>query len=256
VIDISSPGLSPGEILARRLAAGAGLDRRALADLGGFGPVERFGPGAAILEAGTSDPACLLVVAGAVAEVRTLDPQRRQLLRLRLPGDLLYACDREDLVALGRVGVADARAVVERLHSGGAGPAARRAWFEMGRADQRLLRDQLVRLGRLSASERVAHFLLETRARLQEVRLVEGETFHLPATQAAMSDLLGLSSVHLSRTLHALRGDGLIGLRNGRVVLLDRARLERLCGWIPAAAPARQAPIRPAPEAARARAEA
>lgn len=232
MIDISAHGLAPAEMLRRRLSHTAAGQRLRGEDIAGLGPTRKIAPGGQILcPGGEAGP--LLLAAGAAGEVRTLDPRRRQILRLRLPGDVIYACDHDVVLALGRVIVADARPFLQQLDNPDASPFLRRAWLEMARADQNLGRDHMVRLGRMTALERVAHLLLETHARLADVGLTEGETFQLPTTQEAMSDLLGLSGVHLSRTLQALRCDRLMSLKAGRVVLLDRSRLIDLCGWRP-----------------------
>jgi len=241
VIDISTHGLAAGELLRRRL--GVRLERE---DLGAFGANVKFASGDEILPCG-SGAGPLLLVAGAVGETRTLDARRRQILRLRLPGDFVYACARDSVRALGRVLVTDAQPFLARLADPEAPPQLRRAWLEVGHQDHELARDHLVRLGRMSSVERVAHFLLEIHARLNDIGLVEGDAFQLPATQEALSDLLGLSGVHLSRTLQALRDDGLATLKAGRVTLLDHDRLAALCGWRPPEGRVRtlRSPVRP-----------
>ncbi|MEW5687966.1 MAG: Crp/Fnr family transcriptional regulator [Pseudomonadota bacterium] len=246
MIDISAHGLAPGELLRRRLGGsptGSNLDPD---DLGAFGPSLRFAAGDEILPCG-SDEGPLLLIAGTAGETRTLDARRRQILRLRLPGDLIYACERDAVRALGRVAVTDAKPFLKRLGDPEAPHQLRRAWLEMGKLDQDLARDHVVRLGRMSSVERVAHFLLETHARLGAIGLVEGDVFQLPTTQEALSDLLGLSGVHLSRTLQALRRDDLASLKGGRVTLLDRDRLAALCGWQAPTGGARalRSPVRP-----------
>lgn len=227
MIDISSHGQTPAEMLRRRLSQTATGQRLRAEDIGPFGVTQKIAAGGEILLPG-GETGPLLLVAGAAGEIRTLDARRRQILRLRLPGDVIYACDHDVVLALGRVTVADARPFLQRLDNPEASPFLRRAWLEMGRLDQNLSRDHMVRLGRMTALERVAHLLLETHARLADVGLAEGDTFQLPTTQEAMSDLLGLSGVHLSRTLQALRREKLVSLKAGRLVLLDRLRLTDL----------------------------
>ncbi len=237
MIDISAHGLSPGELLARRLATASAPYRARPEELGVFGPPTHLGAGGEIIPAGRGPGAPKLLVSGVAGEVRALGDGRRQILRLRLPGDLLYACDYEAVVALGRAHVADARPFLQALNDPGAPAGLRRAWLALGQADQDMLRDQLVRLGRMTASERVAHFLLETHHRLGHLGLTDGDTFHLPATQEVLSDLIGLSVVHLNRTLQALRRSELISLRNGRVEVLQREALIDLCDWRPVGPP-------------------
>lgn len=249
MIDISAHGRPAAEMLRRRLSHTSAGSRLRVEDIGDFGPIRKIPTGGAIFDpAGEVGP--LLLVAGAAGEVRELDPRRRQILRLRLPGDVVYACESDAVLAFGRVIVADARPFLQRLAGAEVSPCLRRAWLEMGRIDQNRSRDHMVRLGRMTALERVSHLLLETHARLAEVGLTEGESFQLPTTQEALSDLLGLSGVHLSRTFQALRREELVSLKGGRLVILDRAGLvERAVGGRRAVSVAQRPTRRLAPAA-------
>ena len=48
----------------------------------------------------------------------------------------------------------------------------------------------------------------------------------MPITQAELADATGLSTVHVNRTMQALRANGLITTKNGRVVIEDREGLQ------------------------------
>jgi hypothetical protein len=49
--------------------------------------------------------------------------------------------------------------------------------------------------------------------------LANGHECELPLTQAELADALGLSTVHVNRSLQELRGDGLIQLRGGSLTI-------------------------------------
>lgn len=249
LISVSDHGLTPAGLLARRLATAPAPYRAQVEELCVFGPPSSTAAGGEIIPQACRQAAPRLLVAGAAGEVRTLDQGRRQIVRLRLPGDLLYACDREAVVALSRVRTVDARTFLAQLDRPETPGGLRRAWLALAQADQDMLREQLVRLGRMSASERTAHVLLETHHRLSLVGLAAGDEFNLPVTQETLSDLLGLSGVHLNRVLQALRRDGLISLRNGYVSLLDRPGLVSLCAWRPVGAPTLPRPTQAMPAA-------
>ena len=104
--------------------------------------------------------------------------------------------------------------------------------------EQARLLDQLVRLGRSTASERVAHLLLEIADRLTLTGVGDERNFPFPPTQQVLADLLGLSMVHINRTLQQLRREKLIELKAGRFILLDRVGLIALAGYAPASIPA------------------
>jgi hypothetical protein len=110
-----------------------------------------------------------------------------------------------------------------------------------------MLRDQVVRLGRLSAFERLAHLLLEMHERLFHVGLANVNAFHMPLRQEMIADLLGLSVVHVSRTSQQLKSERLAQVRSSHVTLLDRARLVEVANYVSHfAAPLNAAPGRAA----------
>jgi CRP-like cAMP-binding protein len=89
---------------------------------------------------------------------------------------------------------------------------------------EKLLRRQVVRLGRLDASERLADWLLEIYERLEAVGSSSNDTMSFPATQEVMADALGLTSVHINRVLSVLRRDDILTVQGGRVVFHNRDR--------------------------------
>jgi DNA-binding transcriptional regulator LsrR (DeoR family) len=61
---------------------------------------------------------------------------------------------------------------------------------------------------------------------MQRVGLANGNSCDLPLTQTDIGDAMGLSTVHVNRTLHQLRAEGLIELRSNVLVIRDWAGLE------------------------------
>jgi DNA-binding transcriptional regulator LsrR (DeoR family) len=72
----------------------------------------------------------------------------------------------------------------------------------------------------MRATERMSHLLLEIYHRLASVRLAQDHRFDLLLTQEQLSDVLGLSAVHINRTLQTLRREGLIECHGAHVRLL------------------------------------
>ena len=79
--------------------------------------------------------------------------------------------------------------------------------------------------GRLSSTGQVAHFLCEMFTRLEVVGLTDGSSFRLPISQSELGDAMGLSVVHVNRTLQQMRRDRLIEWQADTVRILDRERL-------------------------------
>ncbi|GGG13347.1 hypothetical protein GCM10010924_48140 [Rhizobium wenxiniae] len=58
------------------------------------------------------------------------------------------------------------------------------------------------------------------------VGLTDDGSFELPLTQSELSDTMGLSIVHVNRSLKELREAGLVTLRNERIIIPDVAVLK------------------------------
>lgn len=95
------------------------------------------------------------------------------------------------------------------------------------------MREWIVNVGYRTALERVAHLLCEIYWRLDAVGLAQGNSCDMPLTQQDLADALALSSVHVNRTLMALRRAGLLRLQAGRLELLDGRALQMAAGFDP-----------------------
>jgi CRP-like cAMP-binding protein len=109
--------------------------------------------------------------------------------------------------------------------------AAAIAW-SAGR-DEAILSEQIVRVGRRSAYERTGHLIVELLHRLRLVGEAEQESFELPLTQEILADTLGLSIVHVNRTLRRLRENGLLCIKGERVVIGDLEQLTSVTEFSP-----------------------
>ena len=94
-------------------------------------------------------------------------------------------------------------------------------------------REHIVSLGRRSATERLAHLFCELQLRLALVDLADANGYDMPVTQADIADMLGLTPVHVNRSLQDLRRSGLIALRDRRLILRDLAALRELALFDP-----------------------
>ncbi|MEX2451239.1 MAG: Crp/Fnr family transcriptional regulator [Rhodospirillales bacterium] len=97
--------------------------------------------------------------------------------------------------------------------------------------DESIMIEHIVSLGRRKAYERIAHLILELRKRLQIVGFTRQRSFILPVTQEVLGDYLGLTVVHVNRTLKKLRERGLIAMEGERLIIKDIEGLERTAGF-------------------------
>jgi CRP/FNR family transcriptional regulator, anaerobic regulatory protein len=93
--------------------------------------------------------------------------------------------------------------------------------------------DQMLLLGRKTARERLASFLL-SQSRQGMPSGPSRQRFRLPMTRTDIADYLGLTMETVSRTLTRLRAEGLIDIvSQSGLVICDPAALEDLAGGMP-----------------------
>ena len=106
-------------------------------------------------------------------------------------------------------------------------------WFTTN-LDAALHREWLISLGRRTAIARMAHLFCELFVRLQIVGLTKDNSYEFPLTQAELAECLGLTGVHVNRTLQELRRMKLVEVANRNVEILDRRGLEGVAEFDPA----------------------
>jgi CRP/FNR family nitrogen fixation transcriptional regulator len=180
---------------------------------------------------GEDEPAEYLyqMVGGAARACKLLRDGRRQIGAFYLPGDVfgLEAGSRHRLsaeaVCNSTVLVMKRKALVELAARDA--HVAQDLWAITARELDQVQRLALT-LGRKTAQERVAGFLLEMAARSPDARTAE-----LPMSRQDIADHLGLTIETVSRTLSQLEAAAAIDLSNARrVVMRDRESLARLAG--------------------------
>ena len=181
----------------------------------------RLDAGQTLFAAGTVADSLFGVRQGAVMLVRRLDDHRRHILSFHFSGDMLgFAADgvhQVSAVALGHASLC--RIPLSEMERD----------LALGRHVLGILHRTLghalemeVRLGRMSAAERVRALLGELHRRLGG-----GDELHLPMRIADLADHLGLRPETVSRELSALRHAGLVGsvTPDGVLPILDPSAL-------------------------------
>ena len=173
---------------------------------------------------------CYNVLEGVMRLYKLLPDGRRQIVGFALPGDFL------GISVNGRRGIsADAvgpvvvcrfarklfsRFVEER-------PNVLRRINEFATRDLGEAQEQMVLLGRRSAEEKVATFLVKWRDRLAMIGPATA-IMPLPMSRQDIADYLGLTIETVSRTFTKLERDGVIDIIHGGIRLADAARAEAL----------------------------
>jgi len=205
---------------------------------------ERRLPGEELITEGDNAARPQFILSGWACRQRVLPDGRRQIFSFLLPGDgfalnTRAGAELSTVTALTVLETVDAEPLLDAVQAGRA-PAIARALAAMDAMEHKLLLDHVVRLGRQTAYERIAHMLLELQRRLEIAGLGDGQRFPLPLTQEILADALGLSIVHVNRTLQQLRRERLIELRSGVTILLQRELLASIADYqvVPIRAPA------------------
>jgi CRP-like cAMP-binding protein len=192
-----------------------------------------------VIRAGEELSVSVMLLEGLLCRYKDLRDGTRQISELHVAGDFAdlhgFTLKRLDhsVMALTPCRVALAphdrieRVITEHPH------LARMFWF-MTNVDAAIHREWVLSLGRRSALSRVAHLFCELRARLGVVGLADETGYQLPLTQVDLAECLGLTSVHINRTLKELRERGLVEFRGGRVAIRDLKGLERVAEFDPA----------------------
>jgi CRP-like cAMP-binding protein len=105
-------------------------------------------------------------------------------------------------------------------------------WFSTN-LDASIQREWEVSLGRRTAVAKAAHLFCELRVRLELIGMADASGYTVPITQSEFAECIGLTPVHVSRTLRELRERGLMEFRRGTVEVLDLAGLEKLAEFRP-----------------------
>lgn len=198
--------------------------------------VKDFAPNEPMVEAGTRPNESCLVISGFAARAQYLPDGGRQLDAVHIAGDFvdlhsmqLQVMD-HGVASLGRCtgGFIPHREITSAMRTV---PQLTWLFWQTTVADAAISRTWITCLGRRSAEQNMAHLLCELYVRLNDLGLTGGNAFTFPATQNDLADMLGLSTVHVNRTLRELRNRGLVDWQASRVRILDFERLADKAGF-------------------------
>lgn len=192
-----------------------------------------------IIRAGDELHVCIMLLDGLLCRYKDLRDGSRQISELHIPGDFAdlhgFTLKRLDhsVMALTPCRIAlvphQRVAAITAEH-----PHLARLWWLTTNMDAAIHREWVLSLGRRTALARAAHLFCELRLRLALVGRADETGYALALTQTDLAECLGLTPVHVNRTLRELRERGLVDFRGGRVAVLDLPGLERAAEFDPA----------------------
>ncbi|MDR6827962.1 CRP-like cAMP-binding protein [Bosea sp. BE271] len=198
--------------------------------------LHRYARGSAIARAHTSPHESCFVISGLASREIIMPRGARAFVGMYIRGDfvdlhafLLDSLD-HDVVALTQVVMAFvSHTDIGRLI---ASQTINRLLWRFIAVDAAIQRYWLASMARRKASDRLAHFLCEQYIRMRAQGLVSADSFDLPLSQALLGDVIGLSAVHMNRSIQTLRRTGLLKWE-GNTVTISFPRLAELCGFEP-----------------------
>ena len=186
----------------------------------------RFPVGVDMIHQGQTDQSAYILASGWACSYKLLPGGSRQIVDIQIPGDflglrsVLFRTSDHNVEPITLVHASEIRQR-DLLNAFSQTPRLATAVLWAASRDEAMVVEHLVDVGRRSATERMAHFLLELGTRLRLVGLRTRAGYLCPMSQYLLADALGLSAVHVNRVLRELREEGLATFQRGRVVFDD-----------------------------------
>jgi CRP/FNR family transcriptional regulator len=214
----------------RQFSVCAALDKAELRELEHLGRHVHFASSETVFAQEEMTTSFYNLLQGVMRLYKLLPDGRRQIVGFALPGDFVgmtpsarhsFSGDAIGPVAICRFSRASfARFIEDKPH-------LLRRINELAVRELSQAQDHMVLLGRRSAEEKVASFLISWRDRLVHLK-GPLKTVPLPMGRQDIADFLGLTIETVSRTFTKLERDRAIKIASGSVSLVDPARVEAL----------------------------
>ncbi|MEG3082251.1 Crp/Fnr family transcriptional regulator [Sphingomonas sp. PB2P12] len=179
-----------------------------------------------LVREGDAPVQCAVLLTGFAYRQKLSGSGMRQIVSMHIPGEaldfqhLFLEIADHNVQTLTRADVATIprKALRDLVHSR---PSIANAIFINTLVEASIFREWILNIGRRDARSRLAHFLCEFAVRLDMQGLTGPDGYELPMSQEQLGDALGLTAVHVNRTIKTLESDGLI-TRNRRRISFPR----------------------------------
>jgi CRP/FNR family transcriptional regulator len=223
--------------LARPAGVCAAIPIDDLARLAALARPLRLTTGVTFIEEGESADSFVVIVSGTAKLFKTMPDGRRQItgfpgagrfLGLALCGAYAFSAEALEPMSVCKLPRNGLQALM------GDHPMFERRLLEAVSHELAIAQEQMLLLGRKTARERVASFLIEGAAERPDVLAQSEEVggarvVHLPMTRADVADYLGVTIETISRTLTQFRFDRLIDVPSrSAIILRDRPTLAEI----------------------------
>lgn len=221
---------------ARHRGVCCALDPDQLVALAKTSSRRKIGPGIELIGDAEAVDSYSNVLSGVVKLTKGLSDGRQQIVGLQFAPDFLGRPFRAESAINAEAATAVSlctfpKATIDRMTKESSALEHRLHKQTLNELDE--AREWMVTLGRKTASEKLASFLLMIARNIDPTvdPAAKSATFDLPLTRADIADFLGLTIETVSRQLTRLRTEGVIRIENNRHVTVDNlGRLERRSG--------------------------
>ena len=201
--------------------------------------IQRVPPDRFVVRAGQELKHSLMLLDGWLVRSKDLPSGERQVTEIHVAGDFadLHGFTlkklEHDVVSISEctIGVVPHERLTAMTEKH---PHLTRVYWLSTNIDAAITREMALSLGQRSAISRMAHLFCELHLRLDAVGKASDDSFDFPLTQRELSECLGLTVVHVNRTLQELRRMGVVEAENRRIRILDRKQLESVAEFDPA----------------------
>lgn len=191
-----------------------------------------------LLQQGERPRHMCLLIDGYAARYKLGASGERQIMQFHLPGEVL------DFHA-NMLGLADHSVMtlsacrIARVPHGvilgliAAHPGIARSFWLETLIDASITREWLLNIGRRDTYARVAHLFCELAVRMEAIGRCHDHHFEFPVTQTELGDAMGVTAVHMNRTIQALRADRMVSMNGNCITIHDWERLSAAADFEP-----------------------
>jgi CRP-like cAMP-binding protein len=200
--------------------------------------LQSVGSGHLLVREGTRPTECCFLVEGYACRHKVARSGKRQIVSFHIAGDILdlqhllleTADHNVQTITLATVAWVDKQHMLELSRNR---PMIAEALWKDSLVDGSVFREWVLNVGQRDAKARIAHMLCEFASRCEAVGLGGPERLLLPFTQEQIGDAVGLTNVHVNRTIAVMRRAGLIEVQRPYLRVHDWSALQKMAGFDP-----------------------
>lgn len=191
-----------------------------------------------IVREGDSPSRMFFIAEGITCTYKLVNESKRQIVGFHLPGDApdLQSVHLKKLdISIAtmtpcKIGFVPHHAILALCDRF---PRITSAFWRQTLIDAAIFREWVANVGQRSGPPKVAHVLCELFVRFRAVGLAKDDTIDFPITQTEIGEAVGLSTVHVNRSLKTLRDEGYFTFKDHTLQMLDWEGLQMVGDFSP-----------------------